>query len=890
MDEERESRREETDRPRRFALFVGRASELVRLGEMVADVPATIVIGVPGVGKSALAQAFAARWRGAVVRQRVSDAPLAALLDDVRRQLAGDVIDDVASDHARVADIAVRLAVARGLWLLDDFHRLADADQATLLDAFAQTAGAARLVATSRQAPLPRVGLVDHAQLRLDPLDESAGRELWTALDELYGASQRFDVAWRRSHGLPILLRQAHAGGFDQADPIEAAVHALSPDERALAGALALSEMPLPAVALVEMMCNHERARTALRSLVSRLVVDIDGADGCTLHDLFAASVCAALDDSERRALHLSLAGALMRLDLDPAIRARNLCAHLIAAGHENDAAAWLVLHASDLVHRGAAGELLRAIESLPPERRPPALRIERARALVRVLDFSRALGELRQLALSGADIEHSDEVQISLAQVALFTGDARLTHGTLLPLLTRDNLPIRQRLRAAVTLAVASTHLGLGDEGRRALAAVERSLTAGEPAEVLAAYRAFTFWIEERDDEAMEALRHAGDPTRDDVHSYRAAMTPGIFGVILARQGRIEEAERALTHGQRILGRRADPLFQLELAFGHALYLYEAGERIEAVRRMTRIHEAYVRSGYYLGTLFVGSWLARALLLLGRRAEGLDRLAHIEEAARARGLEGICAVVERARAVDPLVQLAQPSPPLPRSRKSLQVRAHALEALRAAAAGDVARARDLVAAQAAATQAPGYALDRALAHVADAVAARLEGAAATAEEALARALGEPDPAAADAFDLELPRALADAVGRLRVITPEHKRLCSAYAVPASAKVVIDARAHELRSPGVIVPLRTRPIVRRLLYALAAHAGRPISKEALASAAWERDYSPLVHDNPLKSNVGHLRRLVAASGLVIIAEEIGYRLELPPGAVFIDVV
>ncbi|MGZ3406927.1 MAG: ATP-binding protein, partial [Polyangia bacterium] len=218
-------------RPTSFAVFVGRAAELARLDEMVAQVPATIVVGVPGVGKSALAHAFAARWPGVVVRQRVTGAPLSALLDDVRRQLCHEVVEELGSDEERAADIARRLAAADGLWLLDDFHRLADDDQARLLDAFAAAAGKARLVATSRQAPLPRAGVGDHAQLRLEPLDEPSGRALWLALDELYGAADGFDVAWRRSHGLPILLRQAHAGGFDQEDPIEGAVRALDEDE-----------------------------------------------------------------------------------------------------------------------------------------------------------------------------------------------------------------------------------------------------------------------------------------------------------------------------------------------------------------------------------------------------------------------------------------------------------------------------------------------------------------------------------------------------------------------------------------------------------------------------------------------------------------------------------
>jgi DNA-binding response OmpR family regulator len=217
-------------------------------------------------------------------------------------------------------------------------------------------------------------------------------------------------------------------------------------------------------------------------------------------------------------------------------------------------------------------------------------------------------------------------------------------------------------------------------------------------------------------------------------------------------------------------------------------------------------------------------------------------------------------------------------------------VRARLLCAVQAAAAGDTLRARELVGApEHLAT--PGYALDRAIVHVVDAVSARLDGDAAAVDAALVRAAAEATPGAADAFDADLPRALVDAVGRLRIIGPGVRRLARcADDARAHARVVIDARTHELVTPSLTVTLRGRPIVRRLLYALAARAGQPLSKEALAAATWERDYSPLLHDNPLKSNVGHLRRLVTDAGLTVAADELGYRLELPPDAIFVDAV
>ncbi|MGZ3404891.1 MAG: winged helix-turn-helix domain-containing protein, partial [Polyangia bacterium] len=494
---------------------------------------------------------------------------------------------------------------------------------------------------------------------------------------------------------------------------------------------------------------------------------------------------------------------------------------------------------------------------------------------LLRVLDFGGALAEFRALAAAGPGT--SDELTISLAQVALLTGDARLARDTLLGIVARPTAGLRRRARAAVTLAVASTYLGEGDLGRACLTTLEPQLADPDQAAVLAAYRAFTFWLEERDDEASDAVRVMTlPPAAAEPISYRAAAIPAIFGAIAAREGRLEEADRSLVRGQRVLSRRADPLFQLELGFGRALYQHEVGERLDAVKRLTTIHDSYARCGYLLGTLFVGSWLARALLVLGRRNEALDRLARIEEAARARGLLGILDGAARSRRYDPLRQLVEPLPLPAPTRRGLSIRARLLAALSAAAAGDAPRARDLVGAPEPLAQ-PGYALDRAIAHVVDA--------------ALARAVGEAQPGAIDAFDSDLPRALLDAVGRVRVIDAATRRLAvSAVDALTRATVVIDARTHELRTRSVTVPLRGRPIVRRLLYALAARPGRALSKEALAAAAWEREYSPLQHDNPLKSNVGHLRRLVAEAGLTVSADELGYRLELPEGAIFIDTV
>jgi DNA-binding winged helix-turn-helix (wHTH) protein len=83
------------------------------------------------------------------------------------------------------------------------------------------------------------------------------------------------------------------------------------------------------------------------------------------------------------------------------------------------------------------------------------------------------------------------------------------------------------------------------------------------------------------------------------------------------------------------------------------------------------------------------------------------------------------------------------------------------------------------------------------------------------------------------------------------------------------------------------VSLRRRSVLRKLLYALARRPGSVLGKDELAEAAWGRPYDPLRHDDALKANVLHLRRLLAASGLVIARGDPGYRLEATLRFVFL---
>jgi hypothetical protein len=185
---------------------------------------------------------------------------------------------------------------------------------------------------------------------------------------------------------------------------------------------------------------------------------------------------------------------------------------------------------------------------------------------------------------------------------------------------------------------------------------------------------------------------------------------------------------------------------------------------------------------------------------------------------------------------------------------------------LRAAAQGKAGLAHALLEQDAALARSPGYALERAIATVVSGIAAARAGRDAEAREAYAAA---EQQAAAEHVDADLLAALRAAVG------------VGAEAAPAL--VVLDARTHELRGAGGVVSFKTRPVLRRLLYALAEQPDRTVAKETLVRRMWDCDYHPLRHDSPLWSNVHRLRRLVRDAGLCIEVDEAGYRLSSPPG-------
>jgi len=316
------------------AVFVGRDAELTRLALGVQRVSVALICGVAGVGKSSLASAFAATWPGPTAYCRVGSQPtLEILCEDVLRQLnapgaglPGDMLTTVA------AELDERAA----MWIVDDLHRLAVADQERIVRELGQILRAGKFVATSRQLLPFEVDGPDRLEVRLGGLDATSAQTLWTALDELHGASPGFDALWSTARGNPLRLRQAHACRPMAEDPIAAGVQALGADERRVATALALCEVPLP-TSVIHLLVPD--GPTQLASLVARMIVDPAGPGVWQLHDLFREALVADVPRALKHALHEDLARLLAEAEVDPVLRVREVARHLRASGNSDGCA-----------------------------------------------------------------------------------------------------------------------------------------------------------------------------------------------------------------------------------------------------------------------------------------------------------------------------------------------------------------------------------------------------------------------------------------------------------------------------------------------------------------------------------------------------------------------
>ena len=286
--------------------LIGRDAELETVVTALTRRHAAIVVGEPGIGKTALLRS-AARIAGGRVYEGgalalLSDVPLLAVRRALRR-------DPPAGDAATVAEF-VEVMVGDGILVLDDLQW---ADGATR-EVAQLLAGRTRLVAAMRP---PAVAVEGFDVVRLDALDpESAAALVRSRAPDLDGDGVRRVVA--QAAGSPLLLEElaaAPAGSTTLRMAVSARLADLPAAQRRAVERLALLERPAPPARV--------GADAEVLGAAGLVVV---AADGIALrHSLIAEVARQAMDAGDRSGLHREL----VALAESPAEAAR----HLLAAG-----------------------------------------------------------------------------------------------------------------------------------------------------------------------------------------------------------------------------------------------------------------------------------------------------------------------------------------------------------------------------------------------------------------------------------------------------------------------------------------------------------------------------------------------------------------------------
>ena len=372
----------------------------------------------------------------------------------------------------------------------------------------------------------------------------------------------------------------------------------------------------------------------------------------------------------------------------------------------------------------------------------------------------------------------------------------------------------------------------------------------------VLAATATYLSWLERY---AIGAER-SGTPTSDNrapsAHGYRAAAL-GALALggydIRAAPG---DSARALAALEAALASHDDPLARIHADAVGALRRWEDGDRLGASAALTDLAGRADDAGYVLAVLWIQVFAARIAFVLGRRRHARALLERVAHDARALGATALVRAAGYGADDDPVARLAVLLHS-PGAAPSSSVRTRAFQALAAVCRGDAAPS--LVP-----DPRPGYHVEAALTHLAQGVVGRRQGGA-RGKTAWSRATAAAAAALAAADDDLLPALCAVIDGDPR---------------GPAAPVVLDSVRHEIIAGGETIALGKRPVMRKLLYALAARVGEVLTKDELTQAAWGQAYDPLRHDNPLFVNLSRLRSLVKAAGVSVEADpdQGGYRL------------
>jgi tetratricopeptide (TPR) repeat protein len=855
--------------PRPTATVVGRDAELRRLEAALVNMPAAIICGLPGVGKSTLALEYALRRKGPVAYVKLSgETSITGLADAVHRQLTVTRYDVAVDDEERLNDVWSLVERFACLAVVDDVHLLPPESRDLIVDTATQCLRNGRLIAVSRELIPVSPGKPDRLQLRLEALDRLSARQLWDRLIELYGPGRDFNTAWLRSRGNPFLLRQAHVATLADANPLESVVRMLGPGERRLANALALSHTPLPREVLSRMLPGS-LAEGSLRTLATRLIVDVTPDGRYLMHDLWREAINADLDGESVRTVAADLVEALRSSALDALTRVQETSRHLKLLGRHAEIGALLLANSAEMVRQGANAVLLQELDDLPPSAITPDLLVVHARTLARGMHIRRAYHELRRLVDGGG---MPPQALFFLASCATVAGELDHAHQLLQQLVDDPALKTGLRAMAKLGLAWNFANRGLMTEARQALEELEAAAARALPRSVPLKW--FMLLLERQDVRAADV---AADPLcwlRDRPEDlWSRLVTPVLCATTLAIHGRFAEAEEAVHWMENNLPSETE---HVELSWTRMAIACERGERAIPLAYFRSVQRLFDRGGHFAAAVWTRALTSRLLFLFGRRREALAELAEVRAQCRNQHASGFDRIIDAAALEDPLSPgwLTRESEVVPAKLGDV-ARARAKAVLRIACSRGAAHDGSLPPVELPASA--DYAFERALLELGRAILARRHGQERVVAQHLQKAVVHAASCGADDDIIaQLYQALLEP-GATPQLADDHRE----------RSLVIDGERHELRFGIHRLPLTSRSVSRHLLYAFAGAPKHHLTRDMIARALWDADYDPLRHESTLKSSIRRLRSLLAGTDAEVISDHNGYRLMLPPGAVFI---
>jgi hypothetical protein len=193
--------------PRPPALFFGRDAELERFAQAMPRVRLAVVYGVGGVGKTAFALRASADL---AERLGVPRAYVRCRAGESAHTIAALALAQLGASEPEPRRAMEALLALSGVLVIDDVHA-ADATIVGELAEYLVTRSDRLYVCIASRATLQLSPvLVDHLVIRLGALDSESVERLWSALESLYGPSERPRVRAALG-GNPLLIKRAFA-------------------------------------------------------------------------------------------------------------------------------------------------------------------------------------------------------------------------------------------------------------------------------------------------------------------------------------------------------------------------------------------------------------------------------------------------------------------------------------------------------------------------------------------------------------------------------------------------------------------------------------------------------------------------------------------------------